>query len=60
MTRKCQCGAKCWVANILEDDADRAQEFGPCNGNIQVTEEHPGEYLHFCEKHGTIDDFYEK
>ena len=47
---KCSCGALCWAA---EDP-----EKGPCEGKMNVTEYYPGEYLHFCDKHGAIEDYY--
>lgn len=47
---KCQCGAYCWAHE--SDD-----EFTPCEGSISVSEDYPGEYLHFCDHHGHLDDF---
>jgi hypothetical protein len=58
---KCSCGAKCWVAERLKDEKEDEKDeiiksYGPCEGKIGVTEDYPGEYLHFCQKHGGILD----
>lgn len=38
---KCKCGARCWSA----DDS-------PCEGKMNVSEEYPMVYIHYCDKHG--------
>lgn len=47
---KCRCGGQCWAAW----DLDR---YGPCAGKMRVSEDYPGEYTHFCEFHGHLDDY---
>jgi hypothetical protein len=50
MEVKCQCGAYCWAHN--HEDYD----FGDCGGEMYVSEDYPGEYVHFCDKHGHFED----
>ena len=40
---KCKCGARCWSA----DDS-------PCEGKMNVSEEYPMVYIHYCDKHGKV------
>lgn len=50
------CGEPCWVQNV---DVYRAY-LGPCEGKISVSEDYPGSYTHFCEKHGHPEDLPEE
>jgi hypothetical protein len=45
---KCGCGERCWAfgKNPLE----------PCWGKINVSEDFPGTYTHFCDGHGHYED----
>jgi len=41
----CHCGAYCWATHFPEKGDD-----------INVSEDYPGEYTHFCSKHGHPED----
>lgn len=50
---KCRCGASCWTKDMPEED-----NLGPCSGKILATEVYSGEYEHYCEGHGEMEDYY--
>ena len=45
--RKLGCTMKCWADGRPDE---------PCWGNLGVSEDYPGMYLHFCEGHGHPED----
>ncbi len=48
----CRCGAHCW--SYEADKKEREKD--PCQGEISVSEDYPGIYIHFCEHHGHPED----
>lgn len=40
----CGCGQTCWASTWPEE--------GPCGGEMHVTEDYPGVFIHWCDRHG--------
>ena len=43
---QCHCGATCWA--YLDID--------PCSGELHAAEVWPGQYFHWCDRHGPPTD----
>lgn len=50
---RCGCGEVCWAAR---DTAITTL----CSGEMNVSEDFPGTYTHFCDGHGHYEDLAER